>query len=125
MLRRLRHALRRALLSFILGVREDRRDQEQHLAVLWIATTLDHLRADIVAISLHPFDTLHMRDHGIRMPRREPPSPRRAPGLGYHRAALRQRPRVQRPATTIICAFEIDRVDLGGIDQNAGFAIRD
>ena len=44
---------------------QDRRDQEQHLATVGIATALHHLGAHVVAVLLHLLDALDVRHDRI------------------------------------------------------------
>ena len=50
---------------------------------------------------------------------------RRAACLDQNRAALRRSRRVERPARGEEASLEVDRADLGGIDEHAGLAVHD
>src|SRR3978361_1110903 len=99
--------------GFIVGLAKDRVDQEQHLHVVGIASSRRGVAAGVVAIGLHPLNTVADSDYRICVLRGKGPATRRTAGLNEHRAALWRTHSVERSADLEELAFEMNRMDFG------------
>lgn len=95
------------------------------LQELGIAAHRLHLGVHVVAIGLHLLDALHMRHDGVGVGGGEALAAVGAAGLGDHRPALRAGAGVERPAAAVVLALVVDRMHLGGVDEDAALAVGD
>ncbi len=100
--------------------------QEEDLDVVGIAALRFGAVPNILAIGFHARNAAgHHAQHDFGIFGRKLPSTLGRARLRQNRIALRRSQRVQRPARTEMLALEIDRVDLGVVDIDTRFRVRD
>ena len=108
-----------------VGLAQDRRNDEEQLAAIGIAPRRRQPFAQVGAKRLHLADRADRGDHRIHVLRGKLLALRRAACLHQNGAALRRSRGVERPARGEEASLEVDRADLGGIDEHAGLAVHD